>query len=186
VLPYVVHGRVAADAVAHVRQRATVPLWAPVPVPAGWLVSGLGYAGDERSGARATAFACSGRGPLGGAADLLLVAEEPGIGLGARLAGLPGPDPGAGFDLGPPAAKLEAAGHPTALWSVPSPADRAVFVGEAKACWLWAVLRPAEAGVLLCENLLLRDLREVPGEPEFDYGLPSELLHAGPEIPPAG
>lgn len=44
-------------------------------------------AGDERTGARATAVALAGPSPLGGPADLVLVAEEPGVGLGARLAG---------------------------------------------------------------------------------------------------
>jgi hypothetical protein len=176
VLPYIVYARLADETLDYVRSRAAVPLWAPVPPPPGWLVSGLGFAGDERSGARATVFACSGGGPLGGAADLAVVAEEPGVGLGARLAGIPGPDPGEGFDAGVPAAKVEAAGHPTALWAIPSAPDRAVFVGEAKACWLWAILRPAEAGVLLCENLLLRDLRELSAVPTFGFGTPTELI----------
>ena len=34
----------------------------------------------------------------------------------------------------------------------------AVFVGEAKAAWMWALLWPAAAGVLLLENLGLHDL----------------------------
>ena len=76
------------------------------------------------------------------------------MGLGARLAGLPGPDPGDDFGQGPPDAKLEAAGHPTALWSLPCDGDCAAFVGEAKARWLWALVWPAAAGVVLLDASL--------------------------------
>jgi hypothetical protein len=162
--------RVAPESVEHVRDLGGVPLWLPWPVPPGWVVSGVGYAGDERSGARATVLACSGPSPLGGAADLLLVAEEPGVGLGARYAGLPGPDPGGGFDAGPPDAKVEAAGHPTALWSVPGAEDCAVFVGEGKGLWLWALVYPALAGVLLYDTTALADLRDRGGEVDLVYG----------------
>lgn len=175
VLPLHRSSRLGPEALEHVRSRCGVPLWAPVPMPAGWLVTGLGYAGDERRSARASLLACSGPGPLGGQADLLLIAEEPGVGLGARYAGLPGADPGQGFDGGPPDAKVEAAGHPTALWCLPGQSDRAVFLGEAKALWLWAIVRPDHAGVLLYENLVLRDLREDP-DIELAYGAPAEFL----------
>ena len=40
------------------------------------------------------ALACSGPTPFSdGPADVLLIAEEPGVGLGAHFAGLAGPDP---------------------------------------------------------------------------------------------
>ena len=81
---------------ALVRQ-AQVPVWLPWPLPPGWLVSGFTGAGDERTGTRASAVSLSGPNPLGGPADMLIIAEEPGVGLGAGLAGLPGPDPGDGF-----------------------------------------------------------------------------------------
>ena len=67
---------------------AGVPVWLPWPLPAGWLVTGFAGAGDERTGTRACAVALSGPNPLGGPAEMLVVAEEPGIGLGAALAGL--------------------------------------------------------------------------------------------------
>ena len=73
---------------------AGVPLWLPWPLPRGWLVTGVVTAGDERTGARATAVVCSGPAPLGGVAELVLVGEEMGVGLGARFAGLDGPDAG--------------------------------------------------------------------------------------------
>jgi len=140
--------------------RAAVPVWLPWPLPRGWLVTGLAVAGDERTGARATALACSGPAPLGGVAELVLVAEEPGIGLGARFAGLDGPDGGGIPDGRAPDAKLEAAGHPTAMWSLAAADDRAVYVGEALGCWVWAIVWPESAGFLLIDDFALRDLRD--------------------------
>lgn len=165
--------RPGAEGLEHVRAHATVPLWLPWPLPTAWLVTGYALAGDERSGAVATVVGCSGPAPLGGAADLILVAEQPGVGLGARLAGLPGPDPGAGFDDGPAHAKVDAAGHPTPLWSIdagPDGPDNAVYVGEAKGAWIWAILWPAAAGVLLAENLGLDDLVERVESIDVPYG----------------
>lgn len=144
-------------------------------MPTGWLVSGVGHAGDERTGARATLLACSGPAPLGGPADMVLVAEEPGVGLGARFAGLAGPDPGPEVTDAVPHAKVEAAGHPTPLWSLPAD-DRAGFVGAAKGLWLWAVLWPVDAGLLLLEDLVLQDARESVPEPMVDFGAPSPRL----------
>ena len=37
-----------------------MPLWCPWPLPTGWTVTGVGWVGDDRSGVRATAVACSG------------------------------------------------------------------------------------------------------------------------------
>lgn len=157
-------------ALDHVRSVAQVPLWLPVPMPTGWVVSGIGHAGDERTGARATLLACSGPAPLGGAADLVLVAEEPGVGLGARFAGLTTADPGPEIVSAAPDAKVEAAGHPTPLWSLPDTADRAAFVGAAKGLWLWAVLWPPDAALLLLEYLVLHNLQETAPESVVDFG----------------
>ena len=137
---------------------AAVPLWSPLPLLPGWTVTGLALVGDERGGARATALALSGPSPLGGPADLVLVAEEPGTGLGARIAGIDGVDPG-DVVRGAPEAKVEAAGHPTALWRGPSADDRVAFVGEASGVWLHAVLWPPAAELVLLEHVVLHDLR---------------------------
>ncbi|ABD13173.1 hypothetical protein ThrDRAFT_04480 [Frankia casuarinae] len=158
---------------------STVPIWLPQPMPVHWYVSGVGWAGDERTGPRATAVAAAGPSPLGGPAEMVLVAEAPRVGLGARLAGISGPDP---EPLpGVPEAKVEAAGHPTALWPLVVPPDRAAFVGEARGVWLWLVLWPADAALLLLEHLVLRDLRDDPqlGERSF-FGASSQHLSAGP------
>jgi hypothetical protein len=179
--PYQVLTHTGRDAVDHVVGRARVPLWMPHALPYGWVCSGVGYAGDERTGARATVSCLSGPSPLGGGADLMIVAEEPGVGLGARHAGIAEPDPGNGFDLGPPDAKVDAAAHPTALWSVPAADDRAVFVGEAKGLWLWAVVWPADAGVLMYDDMSLTDLRDWPADLDLDFGSLSPRLSAVPE-----
>ncbi len=161
--------RPSAEVLAGVVAQAAVPVWLPWPLPTGWLVTGAAWAGDERTGARAVVTACSGPAPLGGVADLLVVAEEPGVGLGAFLAGLTGPDPGWPDPGSAPQAKVHAAGHPTSLWCVSGVPDRAVYVGEAKADWLWVLLWPEAAGLLLAEEVSLTDLCELdrPLDPPF-------------------
>ena len=151
--------RVTPEMLSQAAGRAAVPLWSPLPLLPGWTVTGLALAGDERSGARATVLALSGPSPLGGPADLLLVAEEPGTGLGAHLAGSDDVDPG-DVTQGQPEARVEAAGHPTALWRCQSAADRVAFVGEASGVWLYAVLWPPAAELVLLEHVVLHDLRD--------------------------
>src|SRR4029077_14107598 len=53
---------------------AGVPVWLPWPLPLGWLVAGFAGAGDERTGVRACAVALAGPNPLGGPADMVVVA----------------------------------------------------------------------------------------------------------------
>lgn len=178
--PYTVLPRSGLETVEHVLQRAKVPVWMAHGLSHGWVCSGFGYAGDERDGARAVATSLTGPGPLGGGAELLLVAEEPGVGLGARHAGLCGPDPGAGFDAGPPDAKVEIAGHPTALWSLPVEDDCAAFIGEAKGLWLWVIVCPAAAGVAMYDAISLEDMRDGFAEAELAFGSVSPRLTALP------
>lgn len=154
---------------------ARVPVWLPWPLPQGWLVSGFAGAGDERTGSRASVVALSGPNPLGGPSDLLVVAEEPGTGLGAGLAGLDTVDPGAGFATEQPSATAQLGNHDVPLWLVDVP-DRAVFAGEAQACWLWLVMWPETAGTLLIEPIPLRDLRDPAQELDLPYGAPSARL----------
>lgn len=166
--------RTTPEIVEQVCADSGVPCWVPWPMPSGWTTAGLGYAGDGRSPARASVVACTGPAPLGGAAEMLLVAEEPGLGLGAGYAGMPGPDPGPAVD-GARSATLQVGGHPTALWTVPAPADRCVAVGEAAGRWLWVILWPAAAGYLLAEDMALHDLRD--GVPtEMTWGAHSPYL----------
>ncbi|MFC4905794.1 DUF6758 family protein [Actinomadura gamaensis] len=181
VLPRQPARRPSAEGLTAVVQDARVPVWLPWPLPKGWLVTGFATVGDDRTGARAVAVALAGPGILSGPAEVLLIAEEPGIGLGAYFGGLPGPDPGLGFDAGPPHVKLElcraSASHGVAMWAVSSGRDdRAVYVGEAKGLWLWAVLCPAEAGALMLERPPLLDLRDPGLELSVPFGAPSPLL----------
>jgi hypothetical protein len=154
-----------------------VPVLAPWPLPAGWLLAGFAGVGDERTGAHATAVALAGPNPLGGPADMVVVAEEPGVGLGAALAGLEGVDPGAGFASTPPIASVSFGKHDFPLWQVDSP-DRATFAGEIKALWLWLVLWPETAGILLIEPLNLRDLRDPGQDLDLPFGALSPRLPA--------
>lgn len=181
-VPRHINAEVMASAVAEVSRRGgSVPLWCPWPLPRGWTVTGVAWAADERSGARAGVVAGSGPAPLtGGPADLVLVAESPGVGLASRYAGLAEPDPGRlvaeTMAANPPHAKVKAGGHPVPLWSLPSLQDRSVYAGEAHGVWLMAVLWPASAGYLLADDdLALRDLTDwLP--PELVYGARSERL----------
>lgn len=155
---------------------AAVPLWLPWPVPDGWLVTGFARAGDEGSGTRGCALALSGPNPVGGPGEMLLISEEPGIGLGARFAGLGGTDPGGDVAAGPPDGLVRSSHKEFPLWHVDGP-ERAAFVGEAMGSWLWLILWPATAGVLLVEQLELVDLRDPGVELELPFGAPSPLLH---------
>lgn len=141
--------------------RTTVPVWTPWPLPTGWTVTGLADAGDDRTGAVATVVALSGPAPLGGVGELAIVAEEPGVGLGARLAGSKGPDPGPLFDTGPAEEKIRFDGHDVAVWHVPADSDRAAYVGEALGRWVWFVLSPVDTGPFMYEVSALRDLRDL-------------------------
>lgn len=156
----------SVEALEAVVRRTQVPVWMPWPLPVGWLFTGVIRAGDDRSGGRATAVACSGPGPLGGMGELILVAEELGVGLGARYAGIDGPDPGTCLDVEkPPDAKVLAGGRATPLWHVSgTPDGRAAFAGEAYGLWLWAVVWPEQSGLLMYDELVLADLRDAGAE----------------------
>jgi hypothetical protein len=164
-------------------KRSKVPVWLPWPLPYGWLVTGFSEAGDERTGSRGTAVALSGPNPVGGPADLLVIAEEPGVGLGAGLAGLKGPDPGAGFARGAWQATVRVGSHEACLWLV-APGDGAgpdgcaAFAGEAGGGWVWIVFWPDSAGVMLVESLTLRDLRDTKPQWDLPFGALSPRLPA--------
>jgi hypothetical protein len=170
----------AATALPEIARRSSVPVWLFWPLPAGWLLAGAGWAGDERSGARAVAVAYCGPAPRGGPADLVVVAEEPGIGWGSSLAGLSDYDPGPAFVDVPPALKVPIGGHPTSMWSVPAPLDRTVYVGEADGCWLWAIAWPDDAGLVLHGDNGLLDLRDSGWRPDLPCGAPTTRLRPGP------
>lgn len=156
-------------------KQAAVPVWLLWPLPPGWLVTGFAGAGDDRTGLRGCAVALSGPNPLGGPADLVIVAEEPGVGLGAGLAGLPGPDPGGGFASGQAYGTARVGNHEAPLWLVESE-QAAAFAGEVEGSWLWILLWPDTAGVMLVEPFPLRDLREAQQDLDVPFGALSTRL----------
>ncbi|WP_460859162.1 DUF6758 family protein [Nocardiopsis coralliicola] len=159
---------------------AQVPVFVPWPLPTGWVVTGFADAGDERSGALAAAVALSGPAPLGGVGEMALVAEDPGIGLGARLAGLNAADPGDGFGSGRPHLHLRQGRREVPMWPVEGADGRAAYAGESHAGWFWLVLSPSGCDVATCELEGVRDLRDrgdgVTLEPP--YGAPSPFLQS--------
>jgi hypothetical protein len=106
---------------------------------------------------------------------MLLVSEELGVGLGAGCAGLAGPDPGNDFAAGPPHALVRFGHHEFPVWNVDAP-GRAAFVGEVMGNWLWLILWPDTAGVLLVEPLELRDLRDPGQDLDLPFGAQSPRL----------
>ena len=165
----------SVDTLTAVGADARVPAWVPDPIPPGWAVTGLAWGGEP--GPCGIVVGCGGPAPLGGSAEVVLVAEEPGTGIGAGYAGLPWLDPGELLG-GTPVASVQAAGQRAPLWAVPTSADRSVFVGESYGVWLWLVTWPATAAWLLAEDLVLTDLRErVP--PDLPLGPPGEHLLPG-------
>jgi Family of unknown function (DUF6758) len=155
-----------ADLVAAPGTRS--PGWLPWPLPTDWAVSGLRWTGGPDMAARAVAVGCSGPGLFGGTADLVVVAEEPGIGLGASYAGANWTDPDPGLAAGPPDGKVVAAGRPTPVWSVAGESDRAVYVGEALGRWLWLVVSPSLEAMVVHDDLHLIDLLD----PALAYEIP--------------
>ena len=68
------------------------------------------------------------------------------------------------------------AGRPRCGTSAAAPDDRAVFAGEARGLWLWAVVWPEQSGLLMYDELVLTDLR--------DAGAEVDLLPCGALSPP--
>jgi hypothetical protein len=120
----------------------------------------------------------TGTSELDGPVDVLVVAEEPGTGLGARCARTPHADPGAEIHGRQPTARVRIGSQTVNLWDVSTSAtdgefDRSVVAGEAGGRWLWMVLRPASALLLLRDDWILRDVSDV-GPPllEMSFGGP--------------
>lgn len=151
------------DALAEHLKRCDVPTLLPWPLSPGWTVTDFGCVAAEDGPARASLVSCSGASDLDGVVELTVVAEEPGVGLGARCAGTSRTDPGSEIEDGPPHAKVRIDGHPVPLWAISTSDndptfDRSVFAGEAHGRWLWLVMRPASAALLLNDEWILMDI----------------------------
>lgn len=164
--------------VAFLGRSPGVPAYAWWPLTPGWTVTDFGCVGREGTEARAAFVTCAGPSELDGVVDLTAVAEEPGVGLGARCAGTTRTDPGADIGEGAPQAKVRLDEHPVPLWAVSTSdsgdtLDRSVLAGEAGGRWLWLVLRPASAALLLTGDCALRDVSDLgPALVDLPFGGP--------------
>jgi hypothetical protein len=155
--------------VDHLRRSRGIPTYLPWPMAPGWTITDFGCVAAARGGVRGTVVTAAGPSDLDGVVEISVVAEEPGTGLGARCAGVHRTDPGAEIGDGPPQAKVRIDGHPVSLWAVSTSVadasfDRSVFAGEAQGRWLWLVLRPASAALLLSDEWILLDLGDLGPE----------------------
>jgi hypothetical protein len=147
----------------HLRSAGAFPTLLPWPLSPGWRVSDFGVVVDAAGRTLATVTCTSGHTEVDGHVDVLVVAEEAGVGLGGRCAGLPGADPGDDFGQASPTARVRIGNQTVPLWAVSTSAtgtelDRSVVAGEAGGRWLWLVLRPASAILLLQDEWILRDV----------------------------
>jgi len=143
------------------RAAGDFPTYLPWPMSPGWTVSDFAVVGEDP--ARATMTCSTGTSALDGPVDLFVISEESGIGLGARCAGTAHLDPGPEIGDGPPPVRVRIGSQSVPLWSVSisdseHELDRSVFAGESRGCWLWVVLRPASAMLLLRDEWILRDV----------------------------
>lgn len=141
-----------------------VPAYLPWPPAPGWTLSDFGCVGQDR--VRATVTTTVGASTVDGEIGLTVVTEDPAVGLGARVAGTLHDDPGPQLGHTPPAVHVRVDHRPVPLWLVEGAGERddgmppasAVFAGESGGRWLWLVVRPASAALLLQEDWLLADL----------------------------
>ncbi len=162
----------------HLNAAGAFPTYLPWPLGPGWHVSDFGVVSESGRHTRATLTCSSGTSDLDGPVDVFVIAEEPGTGLGSRVAGTAGRDPGTAVGEGTPMAKVRI-GHKTVpVWAVStSGADeefnRFVVAGEFAGRWLWLVLRPASAVLMLRDDWILRDVSGLgPPLVETSFGGP--------------
>jgi hypothetical protein len=162
----------------HLRAAGSFPTYLPWPMGPGWAVTDFGVVSDGRADPVATVTCCSGTSELDGPVDAFVVAEEPGVGLGARVAGLGGGDPGVDFRTLAPTVRVRIFSQTVPMWALSTSTaagdlDRSVVVGEHAGRWLWLVLRPASAMLLLRDDWILRDVSGLgPHLVEMAFGGP--------------
>lgn len=166
----------SADWLRHVCASSRVPVWVPWPLPEGWVISAVAPVGDDVRGVVAVASVLTGPSPLGGPAEMLIVAEEPGVGFATGVLRLDATEPGSAVHRSP-YTHVEVDDHPVPLWLVPDEKDDAVVVGERDMVWLWVAVRPASAGAILVDSLSFADARSLgEGVRVLPYGARSTWL----------
>lgn len=154
-----------------------LPTYLPWPMSPGWSISDFGCV-SSKSRTTATVTTTVGTSDLDGAVEVTVVAEDPGVGLGSRIAGQPALDPGQKIGQGPHAVRVRAGGRSVPMWAVEPGHDddlfaRSVFAGEADGRWLWLIMRPASAALLLRDEWLLADVTGFgPEALEMPFGGP--------------
>ncbi len=136
--------------VEQLRATGGCPTYLPWPAGAGWVLSEHGWVARPGQDAVATMARSTVTREPDGPVEMLVVCEEPGVGLGARCAGVSEHAPGPELWFSPPALRVRLGRQQVALWSLPvsgvaADADRSVLVGEHGGRWLWVVLWPASA-----------------------------------------
>ncbi len=165
--------------VEHLTTSATFPTYLPWPLSPGWRVTDFGTVGEEDREVRAVMTCVSGTSELDGPVDVLVVSEEAGTGFGARVAGTRHDDPGPELGQGRPTVRVRVDSQTVPLWPVSTSEsrgewDRSVLAGEAAGRWLWLVMRPASAVLLLRDDWLLRDVSGLgPPLVELPFGGPA-------------
>lgn len=165
------------DTFAELVQRAgSIPTYLPWPMSPGWSIADFGCVLDHGR-AVATVTTTTGTSDLDGPVDITVVSEDPGIGLGARCAGTPALDPGEQVGRGRHDVHVRAAGRPVRMWAVEAeddePLEKSVFAGEADGRWMWLVVRPASAALLLRDEWLFADVGGFgPEAVEMPFGGP--------------
>lgn len=152
----------------HLDNAGGMPSWVPWPLPASWSICDFGAVRPDGPHAAATYVTCSGMTDTDGVVTLTAVTEEPGVGLGSRVAGALHDDPGSQMLGRPVETRARVGGASVPLWLLATeehveddpedPWDRAALVGEARGRWLWLVVTPASATLGLTRWGPLEDL----------------------------
>ena len=147
----------------HLQRAGDFPTFLPWPLSPGWSIADFGCVAPPGGQARATVTSCVGNSDLDGVVEVTVVSEEAGVGLGSRVAGTTQSDPGLEVRTTRPVVKVRLEGYSVPLWLVSTPPtghelDRTVFAGEAQGRWLWFVMRPASAALLLHDEWLIADV----------------------------
>jgi hypothetical protein len=156
------------DFAEHLERCDAVPTLVPWPLSPGWSITDVGCVARPGHPANASLVSVAGASDQDGVVEVTVVSEEPGVGLGARCAGTDHTDPGPELE-GPPHAKVRVEGTSVPVWSVTTSHsdlsfDRSVFAGEALGRWLWLVIRPASAALLLRNGWVLEDMSQLGPE----------------------
>ncbi len=169
--------------VEHLDLAGAMPSWAPWPFPSGWSLQDFGAVqSSEGRPAAATFVTCGGLTESDGLVRLTVVTEEPGVGLGARVARVVHDDPGALTQGRPTQTKVRVGEASVPLWLLGEEEvggvggsgerwDTAVLVGEAHGRWLWLVTSPSSVSLGLASWGALEDLgRRGPELVELPFG----------------